>query len=152
MTFAFADATVNSTSWSWDFGDTQTSTLQNPTHVYATIGTYTVTLVASNGCGTDTSIIIIAVDGIENIPFANSVNVYPNPTNGQFNVLFNNNNNSVVSIQLYNLEGKLMQQKQINNVKAGTSVQINVEGYATGMYMLKLLGDNGTAVFKVDVQ
>ena len=45
-----------------------------------------------------------------------------------------------------------MQQKQINNVKAGTSVQINVEGYATGMYMLKLLGDNGTAVFKVDVQ
>ncbi len=29
-------------SWSWDFGDGGTSTLQNPVHYYATAGTYTV--------------------------------------------------------------------------------------------------------------
>lgn len=36
----------------WNFGDATTSTLTNPTHSYATAGTYTVTLVSSdaNGC------------------------------------------------------------------------------------------------------
>ncbi|MFM2364251.1 MAG: hypothetical protein RLZZ316_3153 [Bacteroidota bacterium] len=38
--------------WNWSFGDGNTSTLQNPTHNYATAGTYTVTLVVetSSGC------------------------------------------------------------------------------------------------------
>lgn len=39
------------TSWSWDFGDGNASTSQNPTHFYSAAGTYTVTLTvqASNG-------------------------------------------------------------------------------------------------------
>ena len=36
------DGTVE--SWLWDFGDGNTSTVQNPTHTYAADGTYTVTL------------------------------------------------------------------------------------------------------------
>jgi PKD repeat protein len=35
------------TSWSWNFGDGTISTSQNPTHVYAITGNYTVTLDAS---------------------------------------------------------------------------------------------------------
>ena len=38
-------------SWSWDFGDGATSTLRNPSHVYASPGTYTATLTAWNACG-----------------------------------------------------------------------------------------------------
>ena len=39
-------------SWLWDFGDGNTSTLQNPTHVYLASGTYNVTLnvTDTNGC------------------------------------------------------------------------------------------------------
>ena len=40
-------------AWSWNFGDAGTSTVQSPTHVYATAGTYTVTLTATNACGSD---------------------------------------------------------------------------------------------------
>ncbi|MDY0077635.1 MAG: PKD domain-containing protein, partial [Bacteroidales bacterium] len=38
--------------WNWDFGDGTSSTLQNPTHTYTSIGNYTVTLTGSdiNGC------------------------------------------------------------------------------------------------------
>jgi PKD repeat protein len=43
-------------SWQWDFGDGQTSTLQNPNHVYAKEGTYTVSLTAKNIFGTDTKV------------------------------------------------------------------------------------------------
>lgn len=44
--------TVGIRTWNWDFGDGATSSLQSPTHNYATVGTYNVRLVVvdSNGC------------------------------------------------------------------------------------------------------
>lgn len=55
QTVAFTDASTNApTSWAWDFGDGNTSTLQNPTHQYAAAGTYDVELVATNADGSDT--------------------------------------------------------------------------------------------------
>ena len=44
------------TSWLWYFGDGTTSTEQNPTHSYSTIGTYTVQLTVENENGSDTEI------------------------------------------------------------------------------------------------
>ena len=41
------------TSWAWDFGDGNTSTLQNPVHTYTSPGVYTVTLTATNAYGSD---------------------------------------------------------------------------------------------------
>jgi PKD repeat protein len=49
------DLSLNApTSWKWYFGDTDSSSLQNPSHTYASGGYYTVTLIATNGVGTDT--------------------------------------------------------------------------------------------------
>ncbi|MEZ4526985.1 MAG: PKD domain-containing protein [Desulfobacterales bacterium] len=42
------------TDWLWNFGDGSTSTLQNPSHIYASAGTYTVSLTVSNADGSDT--------------------------------------------------------------------------------------------------
>ncbi len=39
-------------SWSWDFGDGETSIEQHPTHIYARPGRYTVTLSSTNDYGT----------------------------------------------------------------------------------------------------
>jgi PKD repeat protein len=50
----FSDLSSNSpTSWAWTFGDGGTSTTQNPSHTYATVGTYTVSLTATNSIGSD---------------------------------------------------------------------------------------------------
>lgn len=50
-------------TWSWDFGDGETSTEENPTHTYEEDGTYTVTLTVSNPAGgdsyTETSYIVV---------------------------------------------------------------------------------------------
>jgi PKD repeat protein len=52
---AFFDNSSNTpTDWLWDFGDGNTSTIQNPTHTYTSSGTYTVTLTATNAFGNDT--------------------------------------------------------------------------------------------------
>jgi PKD repeat protein len=44
VTFTATNTGGQVDSWLWNFGDGQTSTLQNPTHVYATEGTFTVSL------------------------------------------------------------------------------------------------------------
>lgn len=59
-------------SWNWDFGDFQTSTEQNPTHIYNTSGTYTVILTIENENGCDSSYqtdIIIYSDPIIDFSF-----------------------------------------------------------------------------------
>lgn len=38
-------------TWVWDFGDSETSQDQNPTHLYSDPGTYTVTLTVTNSAG-----------------------------------------------------------------------------------------------------
>ncbi len=39
----------NQASWFWDFGDGETSTLQNPSHQYTTIGVFAVSLTVNDG-------------------------------------------------------------------------------------------------------
>ena len=43
--------------WLWDFGDNTTSSLQSPTHSYATAGTYTVSLMAKSDTGCESLIL-----------------------------------------------------------------------------------------------
>jgi len=57
LTVQFTDESLYATSWLWDFGDGNTSTEQNPIHVYSDEGaSYTVTLVATSASGSDTEI------------------------------------------------------------------------------------------------
>jgi len=44
----FVDQSTNATTWNWNFGDGNVSTLTNPANTYTTTGTFTVTLVSGN--------------------------------------------------------------------------------------------------------
>lgn len=55
LTVNFTDQSTGTIdTWSWDFGDGNTSTEQNPTHTYTVAGTYTVELTVSGTAGSDT--------------------------------------------------------------------------------------------------
>lgn len=55
--FRFTDLSVNADTWSWNFGDGQTSVEKNPVHTYKEKGLYTVKLVTTNSGGCIDSII-----------------------------------------------------------------------------------------------
>jgi len=61
----FNNSSLNANSYLWNFGDGNTDTLQNPTHIYTTAGTDTVTLIAiSTGpclIGSDTIQITVTI-------------------------------------------------------------------------------------------
>ncbi len=89
MTVNFTDlSTFGPTSWAWTFqgGTPATSTLQNPSIVYNTPGTYSVQLIATNGNGssTMTQTLYITVSGPNVLPLVEGFSgaTFP-PTNWQ---------------------------------------------------------------------
>jgi serine protease AprX len=53
---SFSDMSTGApVSWSWDFGDGNTSTDQNPIHTYSTVGKYTIGLTVNNEVGSSTA-------------------------------------------------------------------------------------------------
>lgn len=54
LRFSFTDQSILPLSWNWDFGDGNTSAIQNPVHIYPALGTYTVRLIVTNGGCADT--------------------------------------------------------------------------------------------------
>ncbi len=56
--FTSTSQAPNSSTYLWDFGDGQTSTLQNPLHSYNSSGNYTVSLTVSNSCTGNDQIVV----------------------------------------------------------------------------------------------
>ncbi len=64
LTVNFNNTSSGGSSYNWDFGDGNTSTSMNPSHTYATGGSYTVCLIASGpSCSPDTICQTITVSG-----------------------------------------------------------------------------------------
>lgn len=55
----FIDASIDATSWLWDFGDGSTSASVNPLHTFTTPGQKIVTLTVSNRNGTNSTSVIV---------------------------------------------------------------------------------------------
>ncbi len=53
-TIQFTNESSRATSYSWDFGDLNSSTAENPSHTYTNNGTYTVELTATSSCNSST--------------------------------------------------------------------------------------------------
>lgn len=71
-------------TWAWNFGDGDTSSVQNPIHYYPSSGTYTVTLIVtnSNGCLDTITKVLVVEEGLI-IP-----NVFTPDANGQNDVWY----------------------------------------------------------------
>ena len=69
----FTNLSVNADSYEWNFGDGNTSSEENPIYTYAESGNYTVTLTATNDCGSvtftqDISVLIAPVASFQLTP------------------------------------------------------------------------------------
>ena len=62
-TVTLTNTSTNATNYLWDFGDGNTSTQAHVLHTFAQPGIYTVTLIALNACGQDTSTTVVVIAG-----------------------------------------------------------------------------------------
>ncbi len=72
----------------------------------------------------------------------NSISVYPNPTNSIVTIKCNN---SIQSVQLYDVQGRLLQTQIINN----QSTTVDLSQQSNGIYFVKVVSDQGIKVEKV---
>jgi PKD repeat protein len=124
--------------WDWDFGDMSAhSTLQNPTHTYASTGTYTVTLIvlSADGC-LDTVVFAVYVDLVNSIQALDQLpfNVYPNPSEGIFNVYvpFTTGTLRVTDLQGREIARKEVESHSLITVNPGTTPGTYFLEYTSG--------------------
>ncbi|MEM6964341.1 MAG: PKD domain-containing protein, partial [Bacteroidota bacterium] len=129
----FTSTSLYGTSYVWDFGDGNSSTLTNPNHTYSSNGTYSVCLDVTNSCGTDqycTNVLIsgnscdipIGLSSSNNTP--TSVTLSWNNVSGanSYNLRYKETgattwNNSTIAPPLVTLNG----------LQAGTAYEFQVE-------------------------
>lgn len=150
LTAVFADASTNATSWTWNFGDGNSSTQQNPFHIYNQSGTYTVTLIACNDCGCDTTtqVVTVLANSIDENFLQNVVSIYPNPNKGEFTISMNGV--ASAQIEITTIQGQVVYtEKVIANGSINKNIHLN---NATGMYFVKIIANEQTMISKVIVE
>ena len=68
LSVTFQDSSKSATKWYWDFGDSASSTSQNPSHTYTTLGTYDVSLIAENSIGCKDTLVKKSYISVVNLP------------------------------------------------------------------------------------
>ena len=143
----FSNSSTGATSYSWDFGDFTNSSASAPVHAFAANGSYTVELTAINGNCTDTQSFTVAITvSLEELAGVENINVYPNPATESFVVVFDNQNNQVVTIEMIDQMGRVIQSNTIE--QSGVQVsEFNTMNVSNGMYSIRI-SSNGNALTK----
>ena len=142
-------STGDITGWAWDFGDGNTSTLQNPMHTYAAAGTYNVCLTTTDACGTDSScssVTVIAV-GMEAAQIE-QLNAWPNPAMDVLRIAVPVNTEGI-SLELTDLTGKVLLNQEMAIGQATTSMDL--KALAAGSYFLVAKTATSQKAVKVQV-
>ncbi len=159
LTVSFTDSSLGEIdAWLWKFGDGLTSTSQNPTHVYTSGDSFTVSLFVRGPGGSNTMVktnfIIVdhptSIDDMAGIPDKfDLLPNYPNPFNPQTTIRFAVPKKSFVTLTVYDINGK-----QVSNLFSGIknpgyfSLTWNASGFPSGMYFIKMDTDTYSSVQK----
>jgi hypothetical protein len=125
--------------------------LKTYTFVPATTGTYYFSFLhnsPANAVGTHALLVdnftvsqVLATDSF----ISNKFSIYPNPTSGLVS-LSNSESINVKSVSITDLNGRIVKQ---NNFDSVSDIQMNISDLSSGVYMMNINSDKGTAVKKL---
>ncbi len=138
----FIDLSLNNpTSWDWMFegGYPATSTDQNPTILYETQGTFDVSLTATNQYGSDTKteqdyINVLPLTLVDEFGVENKFHFQPNPVKDILTVIGDGNLQGDFIASIFNSQGRFLISKKL----CGKETTINLNGFESGMYFLRI--------------
>lgn len=115
FTFNVTDLSINFTNtsthdfeWTWNFGDGNSSTLENPTHVYTSYGNYTVELIAIYCDSADTTSQLINIVPLGINLLTHGLTISGNPSADGYFILNHLETNE--SILIYDTQGNIVKQ------------------------------------------
>ncbi|MGQ0827848.1 MAG: S8 family serine peptidase [Bacteroidota bacterium] len=136
----FTSTSTAATSWSWDFGDGGTSTLEHPGHKYTANGSYNVQLIVSNQCGIDTIIKVITITSVGlNNSTTTASKIYPNPASSKLLIeLASGTSNYKGEIRVMDVTGRIVRSSQVD----GNQFIIDISALDNGIYFIVMKSTN----------
>ncbi len=158
---AYPSYSPNIVSADWYWGDGTDTVAFYPSHIYSVAGTYSicVTVTDTGGCSTTycqndavyrlannsaySSMVYINVDSVQvhttnlnKVVNGNEINIYPNPTNGNF--VIEASGNATRTVQVYDVNGKLALSQIING-----KTNIDASSLNEGVYNINIISKEG---------
>lgn len=134
----FSNLSEHAFNYTWDFGDSNGSNEINPTYIYATEGTYNVTLTAEY-CGrtSDTTIVVyVEPQGIFDHDQMQTLEIFPNPSKGWVQITLPA---GVSKLEIYNAQGQLIESIETDGHEIILQKQAGIYFVKAGNYSGKLI-------------
>ena len=131
--------------YSWE-GPGFTSMDEDPTGLAA--GDYTVTITDSNGCEF-TSTTIVVVSGLDEMVNLIDVTLFPNPTRGLVEVQFNGLMGESVTAVIVDGLGREVSREDLGNLTGAHLQRMDLSGFESGVYYLRLEVADAVEVLRV---
>lgn len=142
---SFTALSPTATQWFWSFGDGAVSTEANPTHIFDTPGSYTVSLTVSeaDGCAAVATTLIEVIDlsltGSKEITTpAPVILLYPNPSSGRVQLVWQGFGENPTQVQLIDVLGRIVWTKAISRLGSSGQQELDLEQLDHGVYWLIL--------------
>ncbi len=88
--------------------------------------------------------------GVEEVAGSISVNVYPNPSTGNFYLDLGSLNSRMVNLRVYSANGALIAAESF--VADSAVHELNLSNHAQGIYVVKITSDNMTATKRIIIE
>jgi hypothetical protein len=99
----------------------------------------------------DYTVIVDNIASIDDVVFE-GFNLYPNPTKGEFTLNLKLINTEEVSVQLFDIRGRLIDEKKYYNTITNFSKKIFFEKASAGLYLLRITNGNKQTTRKLIVK
>ena len=93
-------------------------------------------------CASTREDVLVTVDsavGLEEIDGLNDLSIYPNPSSDVLNITIDLSEAMDASIEMFDVTGRMVFNKNLNSIVGRTVEQLNVNGLASGLYDLHLV-------------
>ncbi len=142
------------TYYEWDEDGTTFSTSINASRTFNTADTYVIDLWAYdqyNECGdfTSTTITVNVCSGINEPLTNNNIQIYPNPSYGEFTLEMNIPKSQKIQIEITNVLGQIIYIENLKSFKGIYQKQVNLREFSNGIYTAKISTDQGIVVKKL---
>lgn len=148
----FTNTSVSETganlTYSWEFGDGDTSSIVNPQHTYSASGNYQVKLIARDCIFSDTLVQNIQIGALGETEFTRQLSMFqflPNPSAEQIEIRFSGTQKGELSV--YHLSGQIIEAHEIS---PGTN-RVEINHLPAGTYFLRLKSGEITETQKLFV-
>ncbi|MBX7050850.1 MAG: T9SS type A sorting domain-containing protein [Flavobacteriales bacterium] len=151
-TYDFSNNSTNATSYSWNFGDGNTSSEVNPIHTYNASGDYEVVLTATNGDCDDVYTFTLMNVGLTEVGSSEQFMVYPNPTNGDATLSISSINHTSAQYQVFDMTGKQVWMSGILDISGERIFTIPASTFGSGIYIVKVVVGDKTETIQLAVK